>query len=157
MTSRRILVGVTLLVLFMGCRTDCFAQQKAAVKTIHKLIYRYDTPGIHLEGRLVSRKVYGPPGYGETPAEDARNTILILKLSHAITVKPLPDAKAKNSSSLGTAANIHEVQLFVYRIDTAEVHKSIGKIVVVVGTLHEAVAPSQYTKVSLDLDTLSLK
>jgi hypothetical protein len=131
------------------------AQQKTASETVST--YQYDTAGIRLEGTLTERKVYGPPGYGETPAKDERDTILILKLSRAITVEPTPNAEANGSASLDPEKNVHEVQLFVDRSRTAEARKLLGKVVVVVGTLNEAAAPSQYTKVWVDTKTLSAK
>jgi hypothetical protein len=131
------------------------AQQEIAGKAIPS--YQYDTAGIRLEGTLMERKVYGPPGYGETPAKDERDTILILKLSHPISVEPTANAEANGSASLDPEKSIHEVQLFVDRSQTAEARKLLGKVVVAVGTLNEAAAPSQYTKVWLDTKTLNPK
>src|SRR5215471_16076754 len=42
--------------------------------------YRYDTAGITLHGTLIERRILRPPGSGDSPAKDARETILILKL-----------------------------------------------------------------------------
>jgi hypothetical protein len=145
------LTAVTLVLLFIGA---CSAQQRTANE---ELKYQYDTPGIQLEGTLVERKVYGPPGYGETPKKDERSTILILKLAHAITVEPIPDAKEKNSASLDVAKNVREVQFFLARDKTGEARAMVGKTVVAVEVLNEAVAPSQYAKVWLDVKTLSPK
>ena len=108
--------------------------------------YEYDTPGIRLAGTLIERKVYGPPGYRETPAEDERDTILILRLSRAITVYPVSGAAAKGSVSLDTARNVREVQLLIDRSQSDQAHHLVGKAVVVEGTLNEAVAPSQYPR-----------
>ena len=46
--------------------------------------YRYDTAGITLHGTLIERRVHRPQGHGETPAQDAHETILILKLPQPI-------------------------------------------------------------------------
>jgi len=126
-------------------------------KTTEAHRYSYDKGGVQLEGTLTERTVYGPPGFGETPAKDIRERILILKLAHPITVEPLADAKAKNSPSLDTARNVRDVQLFVGRTQTAEAHKLIGTKIVAIGTLNEAVAPSQYTKVWMDVKSFSPK
>jgi hypothetical protein len=148
---------VLIIAVFAWCQAFSFGQQKTIDKPNHAPSYHYDVEGIQLEGMLGELKVYGPPGFGETPDQDERATILILKLPRAITVEPLAHAKAKDSPNLATARNIHEVQLFVGRSQTAEARKLLGKNVVVVGTLNEAVAPSQYTKVWLDTKTLSPK
>lgn len=135
-------------------RAILLAQQKTPDQAAPVSNYHYDVQDVRLEGMLTERKVYGPPGYGETPSKDERTTILILKLAHAITVEPLADAKAKDSPNLDIARNLREVQLFVGRSQTAEARKLLGKTVVAAGTLNEAVAPSQYTRVWLDTKTL---
>lgn len=143
--------------LFLGHPAACAAQQKSPTRSEHEASYKFDAAGIQLEGTLVERKVYGPPGYGETRAKDKRDTILILKLSHPITVEPTANAEASGSASLDTKKHVHEVQLFVDRSRTAEARKLLGKVIVAVGTLSEAAAPSQYTKVWLDAKTLTPK
>jgi hypothetical protein len=150
-------VAVVVVVFFTGCHGACVAQQETVSGTVHEPSYKYDTPGIRLEGTLIERKVYGPPGYGETPAKDERSTILILKLSHAINVEPTANAEASGSASLDPEKNVREVQLFVDRSQTVAARKLLGKVVVAVGTLNEAAAPSQYTKVWLDSKTLNPK
>ena len=153
--SKRALAALGAAALFMGHLGACAAQQKVASGTAP--VYQYDSAGIRLEGTLTERKVYGPPGYGETPAKDERDTILVLKLSQAISVQPTANAQANGSASLDPQKNVQEVQLFVDRSQTAEAHKLLGKVVVAVGTLNEAAAPSQYTKVWLDTKTLNPK
>jgi len=119
------------------------------------LVFHFDTAGVKLCGKLTERAVYGPPGFGETPAKDVREEILILELPHAITVKPMHDARAKNSASLDVEQNVQEVQLFIGRTQTAEARKMVGRKIVVVGTLNEAIAPSQYTKVWMVVKSFS--
>lgn len=155
--ARCALAAVVGGVLLLGHPGTCVAQQKAATGSVPEASYKYDTPGVQLEGTLIERKVYGPPGYGETPAKDERDTILILKLSHPITVGPTANAEASGSASLDIEKHVHEVQLFVDRSRTAEARKLLGKVVVAGGTLNEAAAPSQYTKVWLDTKTLTPK
>jgi hypothetical protein len=153
--NKGVLATMAVAVLFMGHFGACEATQNTASETASS--YHYDSAGIRLEGTLIERKVYGPPGYGETPAKDERDTHLILKLSHAITVEPTANAEANGSASLDPEKNIDEVQLFVAPSRTAEARKLLGKLVVAVGTLNEAAAPSQYTKVWLDTKTFNPK
>jgi hypothetical protein len=149
---------ILFIVVTLACpRAILFAQQKAPDQGASVSNYQYDVPEARLEGMLTERKVFGPPGYGETPAKDERTTILVLKLAQAITVEPLADAKMKNSPNLDTAKNIREVQLFVGRSQITEARKLLGRNVIAVGTLNEAVAPSQYTKVWLDIKALGPK
>jgi len=142
-------------VLLSGCPVACTAQKGPPTRTAPP--YRYDTAGVRLEGTLSERKEYGPPGYGETPAKDKRETIFVLKLSSPVSVQPAANAEASGSASLDPVKNVGEVQLFIPRPQVANVRKLLGKVVVAVGTLNEAAAPSQYTKVWLDTKTVNAK
>ena len=142
-------------VLLAGCPVACMAQKDAPAGTV--VSYRYDTAGVRLEGTLTERKEYGPPGYGETPSKDERDTILVLKLSSPISVQPTANAEASGSASLDPVKDVHEVQLFIPKPRIADARKLLGKIVVAVGTLNEAAAPSQYTKVWLDTQSVNSK
>jgi hypothetical protein len=119
--------------------------------------YKYDTPKTKLEGILVERKVYGPPGYGETPAKDVRETILVLKLPRPIAVKPAQDAEAKSSFNQDPANNVREVQLFLSHDQTWNTKALLGRVVIATGTLNESVTASQRTKVWLSLQKLDSK
>jgi len=151
------LITVTGSALFLGHPGSCVVQQKNTRRPEHEAIYKYETPGVQLEGTLIKRKVYGPPGYGETPAKDVRATILVLKLSHGISVKPAVNAEATGSASLDTAKNIREVQLFINTSQKMDARKLVGRVVTATGTLNESITASQYTKVYLDVKTLDPK
>jgi hypothetical protein len=142
-------------ILLSGCPVACSAQKAAPV--VGAVSYRYDTAGIRLEGTLTERKEYGPPGYGETPSKDEKTTILVLKLSHPITVQPAANAEANGSTSLDPVKDVREVQLYIPKPQVSDARKLLGKVVVAVGTLNEAAAPSQYTKVWLDTQTVNAK
>lgn len=116
--------------------------------------YRYDTAGITLHGTLIERKVYGPPGYGETPAQDAHETILILKLPRPISVKPADNAEANGSPNLDPAKNVREVQLYMRRPHAVEARKLLRRMVTATGMLNESITAVQRTKVWLDVKSL---
>jgi hypothetical protein len=132
-------------------------QQTPAVASGHETIYKYDTPGIKVEGTLIERRVYGPPGYGETPAKDKRDTNLVLKLRHEISVEAATNAEVNGSANLDPAQNVREIQLFVDRAQVAAIRKLIGREIVACGTLNESITASQYTKVWLDVKALEAK
>jgi hypothetical protein len=142
-------------ILLSGCTVGCSAQKVPPVGVA--VSYRYDTAGVRLEGTLTERKEYGPPGYGETPSKDERDTILVLKLSSPISVQPTANAAASGSASLDPVKDVRELQLFIPKPQVAEARKLLGRAVVAVGTLNEAAAPSQYTKVWLDTQTVNAK
>lgn len=116
-------------------------------------VYKYDTHGIRLEGRLIERTFLGPPGFGETPAQDVREKVLVLVLPRAISVEPAERAQPED-----VAKHIRQIQLLILpqeRKDSAR--KLLGKNVVVTGILNEATAPSEHLKVSMTVETFALK
>lgn len=156
MLTRCVLIAVVGGAVFVGhSDARAGAQQQAGAGTEEK-IYTCDTPGIRLEGTLTERMFYGPPGFGETPAKDLHDKVLVLKLARPITVEPVENAEAKNSTNLGTFKHVRQIQLFFSGSQSAEAgaRKSLGKRVVAVGSLDEATAPRQYTDVTMDVKTL---
>lgn len=117
--------------------------------------YRYDTVGITLHGTLIQRKVYGSPGYGETPAQDAHDTILILKLPHPISVKPAANAEANGSPNLDPAKNVRDVQLHMNRPQAIHARRLLGRKVTAIGTLNESITAVQRTKVWMEVKSLN--
>lgn len=154
---RAIKCVVTVVGLLTVSMELCYAQQKSANATAGEASYRYETPGIQLEGRLIKRKVFGPPGYGETPARDERDTIFILKLPHPITVEPLPGVVAKSDPNAETFKHVLEVQLFVAHDMASDAEKMVGKLVAATGVLNEHVAPSDYTDVWMAVKAINPK
>jgi hypothetical protein len=132
-------------------------QHKLAQGTEAETKYKYDTSGIRLDGVLEVRKVYGPPGYGETPTKDARIEILVLKLRRGITVEPVENAAANRSANLDPVEHVQEVQLFVTRSKMPDARKLVGQLISATGTLNESMAASQYTKVWLNAATIEPK
>ena len=134
------------------------AQQKMPAESAHESRYRYDTDGVQLQGTLVKRTYYGPPGFGETPAQDTREAVLVLRLTQPITVEPTLDAHARGSENLDTRRHITEIQLFILPLErTEEARKMLGKTVVAMGTLREAIAPGQHTDVTMNVKSLKLR
>ena len=155
--ARALLCAGIMLALFAACPGACDAQQKVGNDTARERSYKYDTPGVQLEGKLEKRKVYGSPGYGETPTQDERNTVIILKLLHPITVEPVSVVAAKNNPNAETFKHVAEIQLFIPRESTSVVDGMVGQLVVASGVLNQHVAPSNYTDVWMAVKTLSPK
>lgn len=155
--ARSVLVAGIVVALFVGHPvTHVDAQQHAGVETA-EAIYKCDTPGIRLEGTLTERMFYGPPGFGETPAKDLHDKVLVLKLAKPITVEPIEGAEAKNSTNLSTFKHVRQVQLFFGGSEAveADARKLLGKSIVAVGNIDEATAPRQYTDVTMDVKTVT--
>ena len=137
--------------LLLGHSGTCAAQQHSQEEH-----FKCDTPGVQLQGELTTRTFYGPPGFGETPAQDAREKALILKLPKAITVDPIEDVKAR--SCWGAFPHLASIQLFIFpEAKLTDARKLVGKEVVATGTLREGDAPSEHTKVIMEVKTVEPK
>jgi hypothetical protein len=133
------------------------SQEKPTVHRVSQSVLQYDVAGTKLEGTVTARKVFGPPGYGETPARDTHEIILVLKLTQSISVQPATNAETSGSANLDPAENVREIQLFPDRSQKRNIQRLIGQKVVVTGTLNESITASQYTKVWLAVDTFRVK
>lgn len=150
------LAGIMVSTVFLGRPSTCRAQQKVAIRGFQEIHYRCDTEGIQLKGVLTARTFYGPPGFGETPEKDAREKVLILKLTQPITVDPITDES--NKSCWSDFPHLRKIQLFIFPSKrVANARKLVGKIVTAVGTLREGDAPSEHTKVIMEVKTLQPK
>src|SRR6266536_5060839 len=97
-------------------------------------------------GRIRKEVHLGPPGYGETPDEDKRDTILVLVLPGPIPVCADPEHG-------DTVAVVHPSALqLVYVPRNALEH--VGEAVTVYGQLEEAVLGWHYTEVVLHVDSI---
>ena len=146
-------VGGVLLVAPLGI---CVAQQNAP-GGLEEPHYKCDTEGVQLEGMLTVRTFYGPPGFGETPSKDAREKVLILRLAKPIRVVPVADVKANKGSCWGDFPHLAAIQLFIPEAKPADAQNLIGKQVVAVGMLREGDAPSEHTKIIMEVKTVDRK
>jgi hypothetical protein len=156
--ARCIFVAVAAGAFFLGQPGTSAAQENTTSGQQPESHYKCDTQGVQLEGLLTTRTFYGPPGFGETPAKDAREKTLILKLAKPITVDPIDNVKANKGSCWGDFPHLRAVQLFISPQDkAADARKLVGKQVVAVGTLREGDAPSEHTKVIMEVKTVDPK
>jgi hypothetical protein len=118
--------------------------------------YRYDTGGVQSRGTLTRRSVYGPPGDGETPEQDERGTILVLRLFQPIAVGPVSQVVHKDNPNADTFKDVREVQLVIPRNANHGIDTLFGKVVLASGVLNEQVAPSEYTDVWMDVRTVNV-
>ena len=139
---------------FLGQPGTSAAQENTTSGQQLESHYKCDTQGVQLEGLLTTHTFYGPPGFGETPAKDAREKTLILKLAKPITVDPIENVKANKGSCWGRFPHLRAVQLFISPQEATDARKLVGKQVVAVGTLREGDAPGEHTKVILEVKTV---
>ncbi len=98
------------------------------------------------QGRIRKEVHAGPPGYGETPDQDERDTILVLVL-------PGPIPVCADPAHGDTVAVVHASALqLVYVPRNALEH--LGEAVTVYGRLEEAVFGWHFTSVVLHVDSI---
>lgn len=100
---------------------------------------------VGLKGRVRKEIRLGPPGYGETPLKDKRDTILVLRLQTPITT--CLDTTATSRRSVATVA---EVQL-TGKVDQSRIW--IGREMTVYGTVQRAELAWHYLPVIVRVDS----
>ena len=130
----------------------CFAGQNPSKKAGPEPTLKC-LDGVQLEGKLVDRTFYGPPGPGKQTYERA----FLLDLTSPITVEPKQGATEDSGTCSKTFRHVRQVQLFLDDSKNSEAQKLLGKIVVASGLLDEAHLPSQHTDVIIDVENLSEK
>ncbi len=101
---------------------------------------------VTLTGRVVYRTFYGPPGYGENPKTDSRETQDILLLESPVDViatgnDPLTDQ---------TERRVTRITLVIDH----SIRNLIGKRVIIEGTLVHAHTGHHHTKVLMDVSSI---
>jgi hypothetical protein len=87
------------IALFAICLTGANAQMSS------QDCYRFDTVDVVLSGRLTRVRHFGPPGYGEDPRHDTKETAVILCLDTPICVM------GASGSDDEDERNVREMQL----------------------------------------------
>ena len=128
------LVAFAVSVLLMG-RPGASLAQQSATSSNQAALYQYGTPGIQLQGTLIEREAFGPPGYGKTSARDQRMKVLVLRLSRPISVEPSVSVSASSTANMAPATNILDVQLYIDPSRRADAQTLVGHAVTVTGTL----------------------
>ena len=104
----------------------------------------YEPALVTLSGEVVVLTKPGPPGFGETPDEDAIVDVPVLKLSTPINVRGQVGGGVNSDSFV----DIHEVQLILGPCEHCFI-RYLKKTVNVTGTLFEHQSGHHYTSVLL--------
>lgn len=108
----------------------------------------FDDPSVRLSGTVFSRIYFGPPGYGETPVQDARERATLLLLDAPICVRASPHPEADDNSFEG---NVLVIQLAAVHVAPELLEKAQGRRVVVRGSLFHALTGHHRTPVLMDV------
>ncbi|GAB2844447.1 hypothetical protein GCM10027277_10320 [Pseudoduganella ginsengisoli] len=109
---------------------------------------RVDDHPVTLHGMVVIQTFYGPPGYGETPKTDRRETQGLLKLDApvCIGVSDADGVVTETQQSMVTMVPPAKVSLKHYR----------GKKVTASGSLFQAVTGHHHTDVLIDVEHIDV-
>jgi len=114
----------------------------------------YAMPNIStLNGRLIQKLFYGPPGFGSDPKKDVHYTFFVLVLAKPITVIISPANQMGEGKTDESIQEIDSIQIKDQRTNP-ELIANVGKNVTVTGLLNQAILPSEYTPVVLDFKAI---
>lgn len=102
-----------------------------------------------IEGTLIKKMYYGPPGYGENPDTDAKHYPFILQIEFPIDVK-----KIGNGTHSSDKLQVDEIQVVAGKEEIEILKQYENKHIVIQGTLFEAVLGPHYTEVLIDLEKI---
>jgi hypothetical protein len=106
------------------------------------------TPGvIRLRGALRREVHFGPPGYGENPETDERDTIIALILRSPLRLWP------DSASGERRPAAISDRRITLWHV-TESALDAIGKTVTVYGFLHEASFAHEFGPLVMQVDSI---
>jgi len=131
------------LLLILACVAGCRGPASAH--------FRYEPAIVELSGTVSMQEAFGPPGYGETPAQDRREKYLLLTLDTPICVTGDP-ASAANAQG---ESNVKAVQM-VYGVNHPFQQEWVNRHVSVTGTLSHAVTGHHRTPVLVQVTATRL-
>ena len=106
---------------------------------------------VRVQGTLVKQDRWGPPNFGQTPKEDARVAIYLIRLAQPVSIK----LSRAPPGHVRVLYGIREIQLEKRSGENLDL--LIGKRVSVSGKIIEGLAPMQFTQVVLILKTIELQ
>ena len=108
---------------------------------------------VSLAGTISSRKVWGPPGFGETPRQDKRFVVYTLKLKDAKTAEQLSLDEPPGQDSVNKKYSELQLRCYTSSFPQCEglVSHSIGREVTVSGRVEFAVYPTDYLPITIEV------
>jgi Domain of unknown function (DUF4431) len=108
----------------------------------------YDGSPVVLTGVVIKRTFYGPPGYGESPKDDTRETQALLRLD-----APLCVDSSDPGEIYDRADNQHEITLIP---NWKHIKPYLGRRVEVTGTLSGALTGHHHTDVLMTVKRIKV-
>jgi hypothetical protein len=113
----------------------------------------YDDAAVTISGTVFSRIYFGPPGYGETPAQDRRERATLLLLDAPICVKTSPHPELDNNSFEG---NVILIQLAAVHVKPELLEKAHGQRATARGSLFHQLTGHHRTVVLMDVHSIEV-
>ncbi|MBB6250414.1 hypothetical protein [Nitrospirillum iridis] len=109
---------------------------------------QYEPAVVELTGTVVVEDHYGPPNFGETPQEDAKLRVPMLRLDASVDVAGDPHS----DTNLSSFEDVDKMQIVLTK--GRSVDGFIGKHVTVTGTLTEQLEGGDFTQVLITMKTI---
>lgn len=145
-------LSVLVIILFMLCSCAVIQEKEIKFNESNEKVVKeyYFEPNVSvIEGTLITRLYYGPPGYGEDPNNDEQEYPFILLLDDPIKVIA-EDADIYNSD----ISNVLEIQLVLNKDEVDIVKQYKNKHIKIQGTLFSAHTGHHHTDVLVDVDKI---
>lgn len=125
----------------------CLLAYAAAGAAGNGVWVEYEPALVELKGKLVVVEKFGPPGWGETPDQDMKFKVAILRLAEPVNVQGDP----KSETNMDTFRNVREIQLSGLH----DYDEYRDRDVVVRGTLSRGLTAWKATKVVMTVMSIS--
>lgn len=145
-------LSVLVIILFMLCSCAVIQDKEIKFNESNEKVVKeyYFEPNVSvIEGTLITRLYYGPPGYGEDPNNDEQEYPFILLLDDPIKVIA-EDADIYTSD----ISNVLEIQLVLNKDEVDIVKQYKNKHIKIQGTLFSAHTGHHHTDVLVDVDKI---
>lgn len=163
---RKICVLIIILVLLCSCNViqeserdsiSIPSERETAVSELNvsessetEKEYYFEPSVSIIEGKLITRMCYGPPGYGENPSTDAQEHPFILQLDDPIQV-----IAQEGDLSNSDRSEVIEIQVVpMNKEDTEIVKQYINKRIIIQGTLFSAHTGHHHTDVLIQVEKI---
>ncbi|WP_044559784.1 hypothetical protein [Azospirillum sp. B4] len=110
----------------------------------------YEPAVVTLSGTVVMEDHYGAPNFGETPEQDAKLRVPMLRLDVPVDVAGDPHS----DTNLSSFEDVDQMQIVL--VQGRSVDGFIGKHVTVTGTLAEQLDGGDFTQVLITMKTIKL-
>ena len=112
----------------------------------HEACLHYEPDTAAVTGRLARHTFYGPPGYGESPSMDARETGFYLELP-----APVCASGGREEKETGARRGVRRIQLVLDSAGYARLRPSVGQRVTLRGTLFADVTAHHHAPLLLQV------